>query len=196
MTWSDLYLLCFLLGFSLSVVSFFAGATHLHLPFKMHVPFHVMHHGPHVGVRAGLRGGSHVSWFNASSILAFLAWFGGTGYILTNYSQVIALTSLAIATVAGLIAATLVFKFMAKIIRVTEAQLLDWDFRLEGSVGTVSAPIRPNGVGEVLFEQNGVCKSAIARTEDGSALAKGSEVVIARYEDGVAYVKPWEEFTK
>jgi hypothetical protein len=35
-----------------------------------------------------------------------------------------------------------------------------------------------------------------ARTEDGSAIDKGAEVVISRYEKGIAYVKPWEEFTK
>ena len=40
MTWSDFYLLCFLVGFSLSVLSFLAGAVHIHLPFKMHLPFH------------------------------------------------------------------------------------------------------------------------------------------------------------
>ncbi len=45
MTWSDFYLLCFLVGFSLSVLSFMAGAVHIHLPFKMHLPFHGAHHG-------------------------------------------------------------------------------------------------------------------------------------------------------
>ncbi len=34
MTWSDFYLLCFLVGFSLSVLSFLAGAVHIHLPFR------------------------------------------------------------------------------------------------------------------------------------------------------------------
>ena len=77
MTWSDFYLFCFVVGFTLSMVSFFAGAIHIHLPFKMHVPFHVGHHS-HVS------GGVHVSWFNASSAMAFLAWFGGTGYLLTR----------------------------------------------------------------------------------------------------------------
>ena len=44
MSWSDFYLLCFLVGFSLSVLSFLAGAVHIHLPFKMHLPFHGGHH--------------------------------------------------------------------------------------------------------------------------------------------------------
>ena len=44
MTWSYFYLLCFLVGFSLSVLSFLAGAVHIHLPFHMHLPFHAAHH--------------------------------------------------------------------------------------------------------------------------------------------------------
>ena len=71
MTWSDFYLVCFLIGFALSVLSFLAGAVHLHVPFKLHLPFH-WHHD---GLRFGLKGGAHLSWFNGSSLMAFLAWF-------------------------------------------------------------------------------------------------------------------------
>ncbi len=79
MSWSEFYLLCFLIGFSLSVISFLAGAVHLHLPFKMHFPWHGGHHS--VGT---MKGNTHLSWFNATTVMAFLAWFGGTGYILTK----------------------------------------------------------------------------------------------------------------
>jgi len=33
MTWSEIYLFCFIVGFALSLFSFFAGAVHIHLPF-------------------------------------------------------------------------------------------------------------------------------------------------------------------
>ena len=85
---------------------------------------------------------------------------------------------------------------MAKIVKVSDSQMLDWDYRIEGAVGTVSSPIREDGTGEVIFEQKGARKSVGARSEDGKALSKGAEVVITRYEDGIAYVKKWEEFTK
>jgi hypothetical protein len=74
--------------------------------------------------------------------------------------------------------------------------MLDWDYRVEGALGTVSMTIRENGTGEVIFEQNGVRKSCGARSDDGASLPKGIEVVISRYEDGIAYVKRWDEFTK
>jgi hypothetical protein len=63
-------------------------------------------------------------------------------------------------------------------------------------VATVSMPIREKGTGEVIFEQNGARRSTGARSEDGTSLPKGTEVVIERYDDGIAYVKRWDEFTK
>src|SRR5947199_8386369 len=89
MTWSDFYLFCFLVGFSLSVVSFLAGAVHIHLPVKWHLPFHLGHHwgGGHGGVRGAFNGGAEISWFNASTIMAFLAWVGEPGNILIRNAR-------------------------------------------------------------------------------------------------------------
>jgi hypothetical protein len=69
------------------------------------------------------------------------------------------------------------------------------DYRLEGSIGTLSMPIRANGTGEIIFSMNGSRRSAGARCEDGQMLEKGAEVVIERYEKGIAYVKKWDEFS-
>jgi hypothetical protein len=202
MSWSDFYLLCFLIGFSLSAVSFFAGAMHFHLPFKWHLPFHQGHLGVHVGghhagglAKGGAaRGGAHWSWFNASTILAFLAWFGGTGYILTKHSRLVAVASLTIAVLAGTVAGWMVFRFMTRLLKNNEAQMNEWDYRHEGTVGVVSISIAANGTGEVIFEQHGVRRSLGARSEQGTPIPKGTEVVISRYERGIAFVRPWEEF--
>jgi membrane protein implicated in regulation of membrane protease activity len=193
MSWSDFYLLCFLIGFSLSVISFLAGAMHLHLPFKWHLPFHAGHHGAGM---AGPKGGMDLSWFNASTVLAFLAWFGGTGYILTTHSTLVAAACLAVAIIAGLFAGWIVFRFMAQLLKNSETPMNDWDYRHDGSIGKVSISIRPGGTGEVIFEQHGMRRSLGARSEDGTPIEKGAEVVISRYEKGIAYVKSWEEFTK
>jgi len=99
-------------GFSLSVLSFLAGAVHLHLPFKMHLPFMARITREAAPLHGGLKGGTHISWFNASSAMAFLAWFGGTGYLLTRHSHLLAVISLLLATAAGLAAGWVVFRFM------------------------------------------------------------------------------------
>jgi membrane protein implicated in regulation of membrane protease activity len=196
MTWTDFYLLCFMVGFTLSVLSFLGGAAHIHLPFKWHLPFHGWHHASGLAGRGmpHVRGG--LSWFNAMTVMTFLAWFGGIGYILSTQSRLVAIAALLIAASAGIFAAGVVFKFMAKIVKVSDAHMLDWDYRIEGTVGTVSSPIRNNGTGEMIFEQKGVRKSVGVRSEDGKSLPNGTEVAITRYENGIAYVKKWEDFTK
>lgn len=193
MTWSDFYLLCFLVGFSLSVLSFLAGAVHLHLPFKMHLPFHGSGH--HLGHGSGSHGNAALSWFNASTAMAFLAWFGGTGYLLTRHSHLLGLLVLGISMLAGLAAGWLVFRFMVKLMQEKDAPMNSDDYRLEGSIGTVSMAIRENGTGEIIFSLNGVRRCSGARAADGKPVEKGAEVVIERYEKGIAYVKRWEEFT-
>lgn len=201
MTWSDFYLICFLVGFSLSVLSFLAGAVHIHLPFKMHLPFHGAGHGLH-GVHAhgatstSSHSAAHISWFNASSAMAFLAWFGGIGYILATHSRFIGVVVLAFAIAGGITASWIVFKFMVKLMNAESSHLKDEDYRHEGLVCTVTMPVRDNGTGEIIFMQNGVRRSAGARSCNGQSLEKGAEVVIERYENGVAYVHRWEEFTK
>ena len=196
MTWSDFYLFCFIVGFALSLVSFLAGAVHIHLPVKLHLPFHVGHHvGTGAGMRGGLRSGAHLSWFNASTAMAFLAWFGGTGYLLTRHAHLVALASLAISAVAGVVAGAVVFKFMVKLMH-SDPPLKSEDYRIEGNIATISMPIRENGTGEIIFSLAGARRCAGARCDDGKSLEKGAEVVIERYEKGIAYVKLWEEFTR
>jgi membrane protein implicated in regulation of membrane protease activity len=196
MTWSDFYLLCFLVGFLLSVLSFLAGAVHLHLPFKIHLPFHSAHHAGAGASHSVLRGGTHISWFNASSAMAFLAWFGGAGYLLTRHAHLLAVISLLLATLAGLAAGWVVFRFMVKLVSSNDAPMKNEDYRIEGLLGTITMPIRESGTGEIIFAMAGVRRCAGARTDDGKAIEKGAEVVIERYEKGIAYVKRWEEFTK
>src|ERR1700740_1057225 len=196
MTWSDFYLFCFLVGFSLSVLSFFAGAVPIHLPVKWHLPFQ-LHGGQHGGgLHKGAAYGAHISWFNASTLMAFLAWFGGTGYLLTRHSHLLALISFSISVVSGVFAAWLVFKFMVKLMQTADAPMSSEDHRIEGSLGTLSMSIRENGTGEIIFALGGVRRCAGARSGDGKPIEKGAEVVIERYEKGIAYVKRWEEFSK
>jgi membrane protein implicated in regulation of membrane protease activity len=195
MTWSDFYLLCFFVGFIFSVLSFLGGATHIHLPARWHLPFHGAHHAGGMAGRGTMHARGGLSWFNAMTIMTFLAWFGGIGYLLSTHSRLVAMVALGIAVVSGVMAASMVFKFMARIVKVTESQMLDWDYRIEGTVGAISSPIRQDGTGEMIFEQRGVRKSVAVRSEDGKPLPNGTEVAITRYENGIAYVKKWEEFT-
>ena len=191
MTWSDFYLICFLVGFGLSALAFLAGSVHLHLP---HLHFHHGVHVPHAHAGGVARGGrADLSWFNFGTIAAFLAWFGGTGYLLEHYYGVWFVLALGIATLSGIGAAAVVFWFLAKVLMAREAALDPADYDMVGVLGRISIPIRDGGTGELIYSQEGTRHVTGARSEDGIAIAKGAEVMVTRYEKGIAYVRPWED---
>jgi hypothetical protein len=192
MNWEAFYLVCFLVGFLFSVVSLLLGSGHLHLPHNLHLH---LPHGTHAGV-PHTHGGADNSPVNFGTIAAFLAWFGGTGYLLTRYSGVWAVLALGIAVVSGLGGAAAVFWFLVKVLLAHERDLDPADYDMIGVLGRVSSTVRADGIGEMIFSQNGVRRAAGIRSEDGLFIAKGVEVVVTRYEKGIAYVRPWEELSE
>ncbi len=76
-----------------------------------------------------------------------------------------------------------------------EKELTAADTDILGVLGLVTGPIREGGIGEIQFSQNGARRFAPARSEAGVALPRGTEVVVMRYEQGIAYVRPWDELS-
>lgn len=195
MTWALFYLACFLIGVSLSVLSFLGGSWHL-----PHVHVHVPHAGGHAG--AGHTGGatqpafpqrSSMSAFNFGTITAFLAWFGGTGYLLTRYSSLVVTLVLLVAAVAGIAGASVLFLFVAKFLLAYSRELDPADYERVGALGRITSSIREGGTGEITFSLAGTRHACGARSEDDAALPRGAEVVVTRYERGIAYVRRYEE---
>ncbi len=126
MTWADFYLACFAVGFLLSAISFIAGGLrwHLHLPHFPHgggghmgsgnapAPHGSAGNGtvPHAGRAAP------VSPFNFVTLTAFLAWFGGTGFLITRFSSIWFALGLLISLGAGLFGAGIVFLFLTRVL--------------------------------------------------------------------------------
>jgi membrane protein implicated in regulation of membrane protease activity len=198
-TWTDFYLICFLLGFGLSAIALLAGSVDVHLP---HLHVHGGAHLPHgdlsgaVG-EGGAGGHGHASlapsWFNFGTIAAFLAWFGGTGYLLNRFYSVWFGLALGAATLSGVGGAAIVFLFLAKVLMAREAQLDPADYDMTGVLGKLSLPIRSGGTGELIYSQEGTRRVSAARSEDGIPIPKGTEVMVTRYEKGIAYVRMWED---
>jgi hypothetical protein len=136
-----------------------------------------------------------VSPFNPPAIAAFLAWFGGTGYLLTRFSAIWVGLILLLAVTAGLAGGAIIFLFLAKVL-MSDQQFLDpADFEMVGVLGKLCVPIREGGTGELIYSQMGTRRVCGARSEDGSAIPKGAEVVVTRYEKGIAYVRLWSELS-
>ena len=195
MAWADFYLVCFVVGFFLSLLMFLAGGLHLHVPhFHLHFPGLHGHAGAsHAGgMKAGLHG-AQVSPFNLITLTAFLAWFGGTGYLLARHSAMWFFTALLVSILSGTGGAAIVYLFLSRVLSSPEEALDPADFEMVGVLGKLSVPIREAGTGELIYSQMGTRRVCGARTEDGSAILKGTEVVVTRYERGIAYVRRWSE---
>jgi membrane protein implicated in regulation of membrane protease activity len=189
MTWADLYLTVFLVGLGLICISFLTGTMHLHLPHFGHEALSVAHAG-HAG---GHSHGASGQWLNFGTVAAFLVWFGGAGYLASRLHAWF-LLALGAAVAGGLVGAALVFWFIASVLVSAEENLDPADYAMVGVVGRVTSPIRVPGTGEVVFSQQGTRRSAPARSDTDVDFPKGSEVIVTRYENGIAYVRGWDDF--
>jgi membrane protein implicated in regulation of membrane protease activity len=196
MTWADFYLVCFVVGFFLSLLMFLGGGAQLHLPhFHLHLPGLSGHGaGPHAGagLKAGLRAGQ-ISPFNLISFTAFLAWFGGTGFLLARHSTMWFFAALLISMLSGVGGAAIIYLFLSRVLTSPDEELEAVDFDMVGVLGKLSLRIREGGTGELVYSQAGTRRVCAARSEDESAILKGTEVVVTRYERGIAYVRRWSE---
>jgi hypothetical protein len=185
MTWQIFYLACFLLGLVMCVLSLFTGGhTHgAHFHFGGHSHLHAPHGHPT----------NSVSVVNGFTLTAFLCWFGGVGYLLRTHSAFVAPLVLLIATVSGLAGGALIFWFLAAVLLPRERALTAEETEVTGVVGTVTGPVSPDRTGEIIYTQLGARRSVPARSEDGTTIERGSEVVVLRYERGIAYVRAWHD---
>jgi hypothetical protein len=184
MTWEIFYLICFAVGLALTVLSL-AGGLHHHMHFGLHRVAHTGH--------APGAGGRGISPVNGFTLTAFLCWFGGAGYLLERYGAFVTPLILALATLSGLAGGMLIFWFLAKVLLPHDKSLTAEETEMTGVIGRVSGTIRGDGTGEILFSQNGARRSSPARSDNGQPIARDMEVVVMRYERGIAYVRRWDE---
>lgn len=211
MTWETFYLICFLVGLMLSIVTLLGGmghfGGHVHVPHvpHVHVP-HVVHgQGPQVGhghmphatgvsqTGGTARGGANVPWWNGFSIMIFLCWFGAAGYLLTRYGGFVTGVVLALAAIAGVAGGAIIFTFLTRVLLPYSRELTAEETEVVGAVGRVTSSIRADGTGEIVYEQLGARRSVPARSEDGVPISKQEEVFVVRYEKGIAYVRRWQD---
>jgi membrane protein implicated in regulation of membrane protease activity len=204
-----IFLACFVFGLLFTVASFALGAVGgLHFGHSnVHLGGGHAHAGtPHAGtphVHAGqpnVHGpespGSRevgVPWLNASSVVGALTWFGAAGYLATRLGGWSLPFVLIAALAVGALGWYLVARFLGLLLK-GEVEMDPEDYRLEGTVGKVTVSIGAGSTGEVLFEKAGVRRSEAARSLEGVAIPRGTEVVITSYTDGFATVQPWREF--
>ncbi|HEX6607396.1 MAG TPA: hypothetical protein VF276_10830 [Chloroflexia bacterium] len=210
---ANVYLGFFLFGFlftSLSLIlnlGHFGGGMHdmsHDLGHAGHLPHDLGHagHGPdfHAGDHAHADAGhghslseqiDGLSPLNLPTILSFLTWFGGAGYIFQSTLHLGPIVSTVLALISGAAGGALVFFILSYVIwRGQTTPMRRADFYLPGTRARVVSGITAEGTGEIVFSKGGSRRVEGARSATGQPLPKGTEVVITRYEKGLAYVQP------
>jgi membrane protein implicated in regulation of membrane protease activity len=188
MNWPQIFLGCFVVGFVLSALSFAFGIVdmHVHFPWETHV---------HVGSAHG--GHMHgLGPINFATLTAFVAWFGGAGYLLIMQFRWLTIPALVAAVPVGLLGSAIVFLLMAKVLWSPHENLQLADYHMVGVLGRLTQPIRAGGIGELVYTQGGTRKSCGATSADGTPIDKGTEVVVTAYERGIASVKRWSDLAE
>jgi membrane protein implicated in regulation of membrane protease activity len=216
MSWPDLYLLCFFVGALWSVATLLLGGFHLGHSGATHVGHghvghgagahaHVGHghahagHGPAKAGHAPASESAILGWLgamaNPSCAAVYLTWFGGVGYLLTRHSGWAFWVNLLVAIAIGLLGAWILAAFL-RFLQAREQPLNAADYDMVGVLGRVSSTIRPGGVGEVIYLRDGARRPLCARSDDGSEIRRDEEVIVTRFEKGIAYVRTWDAMTQ
>lgn len=182
-----LFLICFAVGLILSVLSLVSGFGHLHLG-HLHLG-HAHHtfavrgpHAPHHGCASAI---------NGFTVMAWLMWFGGAGMLLARHTTLSTPALLLLASIAGLAGAALIWALLFRVLMPRESELSTADTAMIGVVGRLTNSIRADGgIGEILFSQAGSRKASAARSTNGNAIARDTEVVVEHYDRGIAWVRP------
>jgi hypothetical protein len=201
---ANMFLVIFLFGIVFTVVSLLLGVGHVggghigghtihvdlpgqHADFDVHFGTHAAAHG-HAGHGEGIDHGPGI--LNMPTIMAFLTWFGGAGYIFTHTFGLGGIIAVPMALVSGLTGGAIMFALLARLLwPMMSKPMSRTDYSLPGTSARVVSPIRAGGVGEIVYAKGSSRFTAGARTVDEQPIAKGEEVVILRYERGIAYVQ-------
>jgi anti-sigma factor RsiW len=144
------------------------------------------------GIDRDQRHGRWISYINLPTVGVAATLFGLVGYPLAKYSSLGPLPILAIAIAAALVGAGgMVFLIAGWAVPSAAREVEDERFILQGHFAHVIRAILADQPGEIEFEHEGKHQTLTARGLDGREVAQGTDVVIERVEEGVAYVELW-----
>jgi len=122
----------------------------------------------------------------------FALVFGIVGYVLMRHPSIKTASTLWIALVSGIVASVATASAVRSWWAVTpEHEVDDERYILQGHLARVTESITPTRPGQVEFQIDSERRVLSAYGLDGAEVAAGTDVVIERIEDDVAYVEPW-----
>lgn len=195
----SLFLVCFLVGLCMTALSLVLGMGH----------FGGIHLGHDVGGHAiGPGDGGHGSaghggagteaqtlttgFLNFTTVMTFVTWFGGVGYLIARYTALGGAVALVVAVVSGIGGGSIVALFISRVLEQGQTQLSDADYRMPGTAARVTSTIYPGYAGEITYTLAGSTHAGAARSVSDEGIPRGTEVVVIKYEHGTAYVDTWQ----
>jgi hypothetical protein len=131
-------------------------------------------------------------FFNLPAIAAFAVGFGAVGYPLASRTILPAWGIILIAIGGGALAITGMITLLAQwALRGLSGPLPAEDHEIQGQLAVVTSDITPVRDGEISYEHLGTRELVRARSLGATAILSGSDVVIDRIENEVAFVEEW-----
>ncbi len=127
-------------------------------------------------------------FLNPLLLFGTLSVIGGSGVLLTKYSDTNALFVLILSLLIGTGSYFLIYYFLVIPMSNAEASTSISIFDLEGKVGEVITTIPANGMGEVFIESTNGSRSETAKSFDEVEIKQGTQIVVIQVIDGILYV--------
>lgn len=130
-------------------------------------------------------------FFNFPAIAAFAIGFGAVGYPVASRTRLPTWGILALAIASGALATTAMITLLATWALAAPSDSSSDADNIQGQFATVTRQITPSTAGEISYEYSGQIVRVPAHILGASPVAVGSDVVIDRIEDGIAFVEEW-----
>jgi membrane protein implicated in regulation of membrane protease activity len=138
---------------------------------------------------AGHLDAGHISPISGTTIATFVTGFGAGGTLAHHVLDWAVIPGMLLATASGLVLAGAAFAVLEFIFSRTQAGSEYSTDDVVGCDAEVITSIRENGIGEIAYVVKGQRERLSARTGDGTAIAKGSAVVVESLAGSTAYVR-------
>jgi membrane protein implicated in regulation of membrane protease activity len=184
---AQLFLASFLGGLLLGVFAMLAGVERPRRRMGPTVS------GPFVSRETLVAASSNLSArFHVPLVAAFATAFGATGYLLARYTALAGGAELAIASLAGAVAAAVAILFIAAwALPSARRDIPDERYLFQGLIAHVTDTIHGETGGCIAIEVNGTLHAVRALSLNGDPIEVGAEVVIERIEGDTAFVERW-----